>query len=152
MTEAEEKAAFAALLLKTPSDPFKAALALFPDNVSRALRIATEWPRDSLVIEEQGKLVTSAGDMAFLPSKADLARLIWGKLEDDKINADEFAKLGKLYAEVRGFIDKPINNTNIQVNNVQRVVEMPVYSSSEHWEAEAAAQQRELLANARTRH
>ncbi|QBZ71722.1 putative terminase small subunit [Pseudomonas phage KP1] len=154
----EEKAAFAALLLKE-RDPFKAALRLFPDNTNRALWVANHWPNDKEVKEEQARLMGVDGGSSLLPSKTELARDIWDRMQG-KANAngvivpptaDEYAKLAKLYAEVMTFIEKP--QTNLNVNNyVQRVVEVPMFASPEEWEKAASTQQTELLANARTRH
>jgi len=157
LKESEEKAAYAALLLKE-RDPFKAALALFPNNTNRALWVANHWPNDAEVKAEQARLTEEAGDMAFLPGKADLARDIWQRMQGTTLpngvtippTPEEYAKLAKLYADVRGFIEKPQTNVNV-TTNVNRVVEMPVFANESEWEAEAARQQRELLENARTR-
>lgn len=157
--DATEKAAYAALLLKE-RDPFKAALLLFPNNTNRALRVANEWPNDPVVKAEQTKLTEGDGELSFLPGKAQLARDIWDRMQGTTLaggvvippTPEEYAKLAKLYADVRGFIDKPQTNVNVNNTVVQRVVEVPVFQSSEEWEAAAARQQRELLNNARTRH
>lgn len=148
LKESEEKAAYAALLLKE-RDTFKAALSLFPNNTNRALWVANHWPNDAEVKAEQKRLTDEGGDMAFLPGKGDLARDIWQRMQGT--TPEEYAKLAKLYADVRGFIEKPQTNVNV-TTNVNRVVEMPVFANESEWEAEAARQQRELLENARTRH
>lgn len=158
LKESEEKAAYAALLLKE-RDPFKAALSLFPNNTNRALWVANHWPNDAEVKAEQKRLTDEGGDMAFLPGKGDLARDIWQRMQGTALpngvtippTPEEYAKLAKLYADVRGFIEKPQTNVNV-TTNVNRVVEMPVFANENEWEAEAARQQRELLENARTRH
>lgn len=158
-TEDEEKAAYAALLLKG-TDPFEAALKLFPDNTNRALRIAHEWPRDPAVKACCEKMSEGDGELAFLPNKAALARDVWDRMKGAKYaggvvvppTAEEYAKLAKLYAEIRGFIEKPQTNVNVNNTVVQRVVEVPVFQSDADWEAAAARQQHESLANARTRH
>lgn len=156
--ESEEKAAYAALLLKE-RDPFKAALQLFPDNTNRALWVANHWPIDAEVKAEQERLMGEDDGSSFLPSKAELARDIWQRMQGTTLangvtippTPEEYAKLAKLYADVRGFIEKP--QTNVNVNNItQRVVEVPVFQSESEWENAAARQQRELLENARTRH
>ena len=150
--EKQLKAAFARLLLKNPDDPFKAALAVFPDNTSRALRVANEWPGDSEVLNFQAELIEEDGELSFLPTKADLARNIWDKMQSDRICADDYAKLGKLYADVRGFIEKPQTNINNNVNNVtNRVMVVRESASDADWEAKLRKQQEELT-NASTRH
>lgn len=156
--ESEEKAAYAALLLRE-RDPFKAALSLFPDNTNRALWVANHWPNDAEVKEEQARLIGEDEGASFLPSKVELARDIWQRMQGTTLPSgvtipptpEEYAKLAKLYADVRGFIEKPQTNVNV-TTNVQRVVEVPVFQSENEWEAAAAKQQRELLNNARTRH
>ncbi len=77
MSELALKLQFAKLLLKTPTEPFKAALALFPDNRNRALRVANEWPCDLEVIAAKEDAVEEVGEMAFLPTKAEACRKIW---------------------------------------------------------------------------
>uniref|UniRef100_A0AAU7YTF4 Terminase small subunit n=1 Tax=Stenotrophomonas phage vB_SmaS_QH3 TaxID=3229738 RepID=A0AAU7YTF4_9CAUD len=155
--ESEEKAAYAALLLKE-RDPFKAALQLFPDNTNRALWVANHWPNDDEVKAEQTRLSNEEGD-SFLLSKREFLQDIEQRMRGTVYpngavippTPEEYAKLAKLYADVRGFIEKP--QTNVNVNNImQRVVEVPVFQSESEWEAAAAKQQRELLNNARTRH
>lgn len=157
MTESEEKAAYAALLLKE-RDPFKAALQLFPDNTNRALWVANHWPNDDEIKAEQTRLSNEEGD-SFLLSKREFLQDIEQRMRGTVYpngtvippTPEEYAKLAKLYADVRGFIEKPQTNVNV-TTNVNRVVEMPVFANENEWEAEAARQQRELLENARTRH
>lgn len=155
--ESEEKAAYAALLLKE-RDPFKAALQLFPDNTNRALWVANHWPNDEEVKAEQTRLSNEEGD-SFLLSKREFLQDIEQRMRGTVYpngavippTPEEYAKLAKLYADVRGFIEKPQTNVNV-TTNIQRVVEVPVFQDESSWEAAAAKQQRELLNNARTRH
>lgn len=152
MTEAEEKKLFAIELLKTPNEPFVAALKLFPNNNNRALRIATEWPRDSEVLEIIQGVKDGGKELDFLPSKADLARKVWDKLEQPWHDADGFTKLGKLYADVLGFIPKAGgSNLNVQINN-NKVMVIRDQGTNEQWEEKAVKQQRELLNVSRSRH
>jgi len=157
--ESEEKAAFAALLLKEP-DPFKAALQLYPENTARALRIATEFPKDAEFKAILAHMESQIDPMDCLPTKADLARVVWnkmtGKAENGNaiyVSVDDFAKLGKLYAEIRGFIEKPgpvINNNNNVI--VPRAIEVPNHGTNEEWEQAAQRQQEESLNVSRSRH
>lgn len=155
--ERKEKAAYAALLLKE-RDPFKAALQLFPDNTNRALWVANHWPNDVEVRAEQNIINKENPDSALL-SKREFLQDIEQRMKGLPLaggvsvppTTEEYAKLAKLYADIRGFIEKPQTNLNV-VNNIPRVVEMPVFSSESEWENAAARQQRKLLKNARTRH
>lgn len=151
MSDEELKAQYARLLLKV-DDPFKAALHLFPDNTSRALRVANEWPNDPEVVAAQAELLDEDGEISFLPTKAAFARKIWDRMEEERIAPEDFAKLGKLYADVRGFIEKPQTNINNNVNNVNnRVMIIRETGTDEDWEAKLRKQQEDLT-NASTKH
>jgi hypothetical protein len=145
----QEKRDYAALLIKE-RDPFKAALLLFPEATNRALWVSNNWPNDPEVVAEKDRLNREDAGAAYLLNKTELARDILEKMKV-AVKADDYAKLAKLYAEVLGYIEKPQASVNV-TNNVPRVVEMPVFPTGEDWEAAAAKQQRDLLANARTRH
>lgn len=159
MTEDEEKAAFAIGLLKQPNEPFKVALSIFPDNTNRALWVAHHWPNDPAVKAEQKRVADddNAGD--FLPSKGDLARAIWQKMEGSTNSEgrvivpimEDYVKLAKLYAEVRGFIEKPGTGPAVNVI-IPRAIEVPTHGTNDEWEAAAERQQRELLNVSRSRH
>ncbi len=116
------KLQFAKLLLKMPSEPFKAALALFPEtqddeNTAKALKIATQWPTDPEVVSVQHSMVDKSeyGELGFLPSKADLCLDLWDEMQQCKVtfDRDNYVKIAKLYAESRGFIEKPQQTVNI---------------------------------------
>jgi len=115
MNELALKIAFATLLLKTPDNPFKAACDLFPNNTNRALRVANEWPYDAEVIAAKSTALEEAGELAFLPTKAEACRKIWGKVDTELMEPDEFTKMMKLYCDTMGFIEKA--GVSVQVNN-----------------------------------
>lgn len=157
-TETEEKAAFAALLLRE-RDPFKAALTLFPNNTNRALWIAAHWPKDPEFIALQAAINSKADEMSFLPGKAHFAQQLLDRMEgrrpDGSIippSADDYAKIAKIYANVRGFEQKP--ETAVVNNNVivQKVIEVPTHGSNEEWEVAVEKQQTELLNVSRSKH
>lgn len=156
--EAEEKAAFAVLLLKTPNEPFKAAIALFPDNTPRALWVANHWVADPEVLAAIEAIKADKGEMAFLPTKAELAKDIWdrmqGKRPDGSIvppSPDDYAKLAKLYADIRNFIEKPATGPAVTVV-IPRAIEVPTHGTDDQWELAAEKQQTELLNVSRSRH
>jgi len=119
MTEDDVKKAFAEKLFKFPNDAFKHALELVPDpdNVNLACRMAIEWPKDSTVLNHLKDLRESGEDINLLPNKTDLARAIWSKMEHQRISNDDFTKLAKLYAEVRGYIAKQDSTLNIKMTD-----------------------------------
>lgn len=114
MEIAEEKAAFAELMLKHNNDAFAAALELHPENINRALKIAHEYPKDDEVLTIVTRFKVEGKDLEFLPGKGELAKSIWERMNAKRTTADDFAKLAKLYAEVRGYIDK---NPSTVINN-----------------------------------
>ena len=81
----ECKTAFAVELLKNPADAFKAALQVFPDDTGLALRAAHTWPKDPFVLSEQTRITAAEGEGAFLPSKAELCRKIWERMQKDYV-------------------------------------------------------------------
>lgn len=112
----EEKTLYAQLFIKHAEDAFKAGLELHPNNVNRALQIACEFPKDNYVKELILKYKNEGKDLDYLPGKGQLAKAIWDKMQNTRINADDFTKLAKLYAEVRGFIDR--NPSPVTLNNI----------------------------------
>lgn len=151
MTEEEAKARFGALLLKTPNDAFGAALKLYPGDTSRCLIIARSWPTDPIVVDAMTGKVEREGELAQLPDRVELAKKVWDRLNGE-MEPEEFVKVAKLYAEIRGYIEKPgvtVNN-NTQVNN--RVMVIKDLGTDAEWEAKSAKQQRELLNVSTSRH
>lgn len=150
MTEKEMKAAFAVALLKEPNNAFKAALSILdetdPGVTADAALIASRWPKDPDVIAEMNRLQSKEGELAFLPSKADLARKIWD-LTNAPIDPGEKAKLFKLYGEVMGFIEKPGTNVNVDARNLSRNVMVVKSHDKDSWEAKARAQQKGLTSD-----
>lgn len=149
-TEIAEKTSFAEQWLKNPSDPFKAALLVFPTNTPKALWTATNWPLDAEVLKLKRDLEDEFGEASFLPSKNELARDIWEKA---KSTGDPYAyeRLAKLYADVRGFIEKPnVAQTNIQMI-APKVIQVVNHGSDADWEKAAQKQQSELLSVSRSR-
>lgn len=147
MTEQEEKQRYAELLMRTPDgDPFKAALTLFPQNVNRALWVANNWPTDPDVIAFNREVKDSKSELDYLPSKADLARSIWARMNRGEYGPEDedFVKLAKLYGDVMGFIEKPNNVTTVNVTQ-NRVMEVRDHGTAEQWEQKLLAQQERLI-------
>lgn len=128
----ELKAAYAALLLRSPNEAFKAAMQLFPGETSRALQISNEWPVDSFVIKEMARL-EKAG-LNGLPTKNELAMKIWEMVEDKRgstnpawaIAPKDRIAAGKLYADIMGFIagtELPDDDEETQKTPVYKVVD-----------------------------
>lgn len=140
------KEQFAELSLREP-DPFKVALVLFPNDTGRALRIANEWPSDPAVRTFRQSFVDAEeeGESAFLPTKAEAARLAWNLARDSERDGETRHKFLKLYAEMRGFIEKPQVAVNNTVNNTVRVLVVKDHGSDEDWRTALKAQQKRLI-------
>jgi len=146
MTETEAKEKFARLLLKEPGDPFVIALKLYPDDVKFAARIAVEWPRDPEVLAKRAELGMSVDENSFLPTKAQLARDTWELMHDKYTDPAAFARLGKLYAELMGYIEKPKVDVTTNVQQItNRVMIVRESVSDAEWERKLLAQQSGML-------
>lgn len=146
--ESKYKAAFAALLLENPANPFQAASGVFPDDTRRALWVATHWLNDAEVRKEMERLRTRGADLDALPTKAELARRAW-ELTDKGLFEDRI-KAMKLYAEIRNFIEKaPPVAVNVNQNRVMIIRDQ---GTNEEWEKKVAKQQADLLNASSTRH
>lgn len=144
------KDAFAAALLRQPTEPFRAALTVFGADNIKALEAAQQWVSDIYVLSKQAELLETLGEDAFLPNKATLARRVWEAAES-ATDKKEKAVLFKLYGEVRGFVDKG-GNTNISTNvtlNQNRVMVMRDHGTDDDWERKASDQQMKLVSDAR---
>lgn len=140
-----KKEQFAELLLRE-NEPFKVALVLYPDDTGRALEIAHKWPIDQQVLAFQQSLKDAEGEITFLPTKADTARLAWTVARnEERYDGETRHKFLKLYAEIRGFIEKPALNVN-QTNNViqNNVMVVRDHGTDNEWESKLQNQQRTL--------
>lgn len=141
------KDTYAELLLKTPQDTYGVAIKVVGNDIARALKISAEWPIDIYVLNKQAELLAAFGPEAFLPTKAEVARRIYTVGENATDPKDKLAAF-KLYAEVRGFIQKADNVNNIQVNN-NRVMVLRDFGNDDQWETKAVKQQNKLIEHSR---
>jgi len=105
--ESELKRQFAELWLALPDDPFKAACNLFGSDYGKASFVAQKWVIDPEVTAYTKTILKERGAKSFLPTKEDLAHKVFKSAE----NAFEYkdkCSLFKLYAEIMGFIEKPV--------------------------------------------
>lgn len=148
----ERKREFARLIYVRPDtnvERLNAARQIYPlqSQVGFALQIANEWRFDPVVVAELDRL--GAGTEQQLPDEDKIARDIYNLANDPDKSTDDRLKAYKLYAEVRGFIQKPgttINNNNIADN--RRVMVMPMQVGLDQFEAIAEAQQTKLIVDA----
>jgi len=150
MSELEQKQKLAEMML-FEADPFKAAMAVFNQDVSKALTATQIWLKDPEFLKIQQETKREKGK-EYLPTKHDLARDVWEKMQAKWVEPDDYAKLAKLYAEINGFIEKGPTvaiNTNLTTNKVMIVKQ---FQSADAWEEKAVIQQQALTNNASTRH
>lgn len=140
------KLRYAKELLKEPNDPFKAALAIFGSDTGSALRASAQWVNDEEVLAEKERLLEEKenGELDFLPSKADAARLAW-KLANDSWDTEEKLKALRLYADIRAFIEKP-SAVKVEQNNVvnNRVMVVKDHGTDDQWAEGLRKQQQKL--------
>ena len=138
----ERKTLFAELLLKTPDNPFKAAMGVCRE-AGEALLISQNWPDDEFVISEQKRLLVEFGDDHFLPTKEELARTVFEAAKEARFEENK-VKFLKLYADIRGFIAKPETNVTVQNTN-NRVMIVKENGSDDDWANKLLKQQRSLI-------
>ena len=109
--EAEEKLQYAEMLLHNPTNPYEVAQSLYPNDLGTCMWIVNFWVKDPIVTEKQKELLAEYGEEYFLPSKVDTARDIWNRAKACH-DPDQYSKLMRLYADVRGFIEKAAINVD----------------------------------------
>ena len=145
------KKAFAGSLLKYPTDPIKAAIEVFgAANNYRVVKASQDWVHDPLVLTTQTELIKEFGEDTFLPSKLTLARRIFELGEKTTATVGERLAAFRLYADVRGFIEKQavVDNRSITVNQ-NKVMVVRDYGTDEQWELQVKSQQAKLVSEAR---
>lgn len=107
MNETEQKAAFAAFLLRAPNEPFEAALKLFPSERERGMACyaALNWPNDDEVIAEI-KQLRESGVTATGPNKDELIATLWEVVNDLRENGKDRIAAARLISEMNGYIKK----------------------------------------------
>lgn len=144
MTDKDTKALmteFAAQLLRHNDDAGKAAFAMTPD-VGLALQWAKLWPKDAFVLAEKERLLGTSLATDFLPTKEQQAKAVYILAEAPLTPVEDRLKAHRLYAELRGFIEKPnAGSVNILSQGVMIVKEA---GSDSEWAERARLQQRAL--------
>ena len=152
MTDEQKlKLKFADAWLRNPNNAYAAALSITKNNSFLAVRICDHWLFDDEVAAFKDALIEEHGEDHFLPSKYQMVHDVYTRATNSHSD-DSFAKLMKLAADMRGFIEKQnvnISTTNVTTNN--RVMLIPVGKLTEngtvdadYWEQGAIAQQNVL--------
>lgn len=125
----EAKQLFAAALLRWPKDPWRAAQEVFPTDTRAALFIMQAWPHDGYVKASQQALIKEFGREHFLPSMEETAHEVF-HLATVAHTVEDKLKSFELYAKMRGFIAKPADNANVNVNVSNKVLVIKEYAES----------------------
>ena len=92
--------------------------------------------------------IDTHGEEYFLPTKADLARKVWALANTDNLSTNDKLKAYRLYADVRGFIEK---GAGVVVNNTMtsnKVMLVRDHGVDAEWEQRCVAQQTTLIQEA----
>lgn len=146
--ETRLKAAFAEAWLHYPSDPHAAANMVCA-NAAISYRMAMEWIYDPFVRQCQEELIKKRGEDYYLPNRTLLIRRIMEIGEDKTNGAKDRLAAYRLAAELRNFMPKNEQNTNIQINQ-NRVMVVKDHGTDDEWREKMAAQQAKLVADAAT--
>lgn len=141
------KKAFAESWLRNPTNAFAAALEVTNNDPVAATQIANSWVGDQEVREFKEALIAEYGEEYFLPSKASMLHDILDRARRCP-HADDYAKLMKLAADMRGFIEKPgvtVNNNTTYTTN--KVMQIPVFVNNAGQPIDDHEWERQLIAN-----
>ena len=140
-----QKRMFARHLLTT-NDPILAGKRTFPKENGKAIQAAEGWISDPIVEHECERLKRVDDDVSAtkLPSKDEYAKFLWKNAKSAK-TSDEKWKFAKLFAETKGFLEKPIDSTaEKQEIPVNKVMVVPSADSRKEWEDQISDQQDNL--------
>lgn len=138
------KRRFAYELLMKDGDAFEAALSV-TSNTLEALRISETWAMDLEVRKATDLLQEEYPPEHFLPTKVELCRKVWGKLDDEDLDVSDFVRLSHHYSELRAFFpDKKssgVQNNIVIQNKVMKVVD---HGTRDEWSEALSANQIKL--------
>lgn len=134
------------------SNPYKAALNVFPNETGKALWINDFWLNDPEVIAaiqaERERIENEE-----MPGEKDALKLAWDMASNVGAMYADRLKALETFAKIKGLIKK---DAGVVINNKQvirqKVIAMPTFASDDDWEHAAEKQQREILNVATSRH
>lgn len=148
--EANKKLAYALQLLYMPHDPFKAATRVLGFNDPGVNHyVAQYWPHDLDVRREMVRLIEEHGEAHFMPSLEAVAGEVYAYAQSAD-EGDLKLKAYRLYAEIRGFIQKPgtVITHNQNYTDLSKVLVIKDHGTEDEWEQKLIEQQARLVANA----
>ncbi len=150
MTVEEYKTAFAFEMLKNPGDALRAITVVLgvDHSPSERMRLSQTWVTDEFVVQETARLLEEFGEDHFLPSKAEVARLVYRRAVEAQMDHRDFHDLIELYCKVRGLIERPAiaPSANITTTtNTTNVMVIKDTGTNEEWQKGLEEQQRLLI-------
>lgn len=97
--------------------PFEAACKVFEIDTSAALWIASNWLTDPVVIAAKDVYLKEVNAKSALLDKDEFAAMLMQTAKEGKLEDKELINILKLYADVRGFLNKDTNTINNFNNN-----------------------------------
>lgn len=148
VTEADYKLEFARQTIVQKADPFQVCLQLFPreQDVAYALWAGMNWPKDPEVKHYQQQIVDKPFEAGMLADRYQTARELLERARKCRsYEHEEYVKIMTLYAKVMQLIDMPASTqTNVQVNNHMKVIQVPAMMDMRQWENIAVVHQERL--------
>lgn len=141
----KKKREFAAYFLKSPQDPYAAALATDP-RPQYAIWITNTWQFDAEVQSFMKELRDEHKSAATIPTKEEFAALLISDAQKCRNSSDRLDYY-KLFGSVMGYIEKPagtVVNNNTVVDN-RKVIALPSAPTIDDWETQAEIQQMKLI-------
>ena len=133
--EGDRKRDFAKAMRRYPNDAYRAACIVFPNDAALAQRISITWQFDPHVMA----MMDSTDVEIQLPPK-DQVCLEVIELARTAIDPKDKLAAFKLYAELNGMVQK--EQTNVNVNIANKVMQVSNSGSDEQWELAALKNQR----------
>jgi len=142
----KQKEAFALALLKTPDEPYKAALLVFPDDITLAMEASKALPSDAYVVEYIGAIPSDEIDAIGVPTKNDVIRSIWNRLAK-VVDHETFFKGTKA---LEPWLLENGNNGGLgnTYNDNRSVILFKDHGTDEEWAKAAVEQQSKLVEHA----
>lgn len=135
---------FARELLRSPDQPFDAALRVFPHDPAMAIQVSASWPFDPEIKAMQQYLLETEGVETYLPTKEQTAAEILAVARASRDNDDKL-KAYKLFGDIMGYIEKPQINSNNENNVTYAKVMVISNDDNADWETELREQQARLI-------
>lgn len=144
--EIELKKRFARQILRgaTPWDAICLVIPDYDERASERFTLSRDWAIDEEVHALKKQILEEDGDDALgLPTREELIKDLWADIQ--QATGKDKAALAKVYADVRGWTQKPTDLPTNQTNITHNVMVVKDHGSDEAWQLNAIEQQRKLV-------